>query len=141
VEIAYEREFQGNADFVTGAGAIVGDALVQHPKTPLHRFHRIEEVGLRISESRKTVPGQMWIKRTVLEMGGKDSIIVDEEATSRPPSKAWCNPPSVYRAECSPVRARSCRQKIYDNFVQKLVERTKQINVGKRGSQQLYGPV
>src|SRR5260221_2746069 len=82
VEIAYEAGIPKEAlNFVTGAGATVGDALVQHPKTRYIAFTGSKEVGLRISElAGKTVAGQMWIKRTVLEMGGKSSMIVGEEA-------------------------------------------------------------
>jgi len=54
---------------------------VQHPKTRYIGFTGSKEVGLRISElAGKAMPGQIWIKRTVLEMGGKDGIVVDEEA-------------------------------------------------------------
>src|SRR4029077_14735000 len=81
VEIAYEAGIPKDAlNFLTGPGAEVGDVLVKHPKTRYIAFTGSKEVGLRISElAGKTVPGQIWIKRTVLEMGGKDSIILDEE--------------------------------------------------------------
>src|ERR1700730_7032196 len=79
VEIAYEAGIPKEAlNFLTGPGAEVGDVLVKHAKTRYIAFTGSKEVGLRISElAGKTVPGQIWIKRTVLEMGGKDSIIVD----------------------------------------------------------------
>src|SRR5207245_2403581 len=68
-------------NFVTGPGGSIGDALIAHPKTRYIGFTGSKEVGLRISElAGKAAPGQIWIKRTVLEMGGKDSIIVDDEA-------------------------------------------------------------
>src|SRR5712672_4440520 len=60
VEIAYEAGIPKEAlNFITGAGATVGDALVQHPKTRYIAFTGSKEVGLRISElAGKTVPGQ-----------------------------------------------------------------------------------
>ena len=52
-----------------------------HPKTRFIAFTGSKEAGLRIAEqASKAQPGQVWIKRTVLEMGGKDAIIVDDEA-------------------------------------------------------------
>src|SRR5215468_4072069 len=82
VDILYEAGIPKQAlNFITGAGSVVGDVLVQHPKTRYIGFTGSKEVGLRISElAGKAVPGQVWIKRTILEMGGKDSIVVDEEA-------------------------------------------------------------
>jgi 1-pyrroline-5-carboxylate dehydrogenase len=145
VEIAYEAGIPKEAlNFVTGPGATVGDALVQHPKTRYIAFTGSKEVGLRISElAGKTVPGQMWIKRTVLEMGGKDSIIVDEEADIEAAVEGVVQSAFGYQGQkCSACSRAIVSQKIYDNFVQKLVERTKKINVGPSEDPNNYmGPV
>jgi 1-pyrroline-5-carboxylate dehydrogenase len=145
VEIAYEAGIPKEAlNFVTGTGATVGDALVQHPKTRYIAFTGSKEVGLRISElAGKTVPGQMWIKRTVLEMGGKDSIIVDEEADVEAAVEGVVQSAFGYQGQkCSACSRAIVSQKIYDNFVQKLVERTKKISVGPSEDPNNYmGPV
>ena len=66
---------------LTGSGAAVGDVLVQHPKTRYISFTGSRDVGLRINElAAKTQPGQIWIKRVIAEMGGKDAIVVDADA-------------------------------------------------------------
>ncbi len=71
----------GVLNFVTGGGSTVGNALVESPKTRLIAFTGSREVGVEISEKAgKVVPGQIWIKRAILEMGGKDFIFVDETA-------------------------------------------------------------
>src|SRR5579871_5714502 len=63
---------------LTGSGSAVGDVLVQHPKTRFVSFTGSRDVGLRINElAAKAQPGQIWIKRVIAEMGGKDAIIVD----------------------------------------------------------------
>src|SRR6202140_773334 len=82
VEILYEAGIPKEAlNFLTGPGEIVGDALVKHPKTRFIAFTGSKEVGLLISEAAgKKGPGQIWIKRAVLEMGGKDATIGGEEA-------------------------------------------------------------
>jgi 1-pyrroline-5-carboxylate dehydrogenase len=71
----------GVVNFVSGSGAVVGDYLVQHPKTRFISFTGSKEVGLRIVEQAAiTRKGQQWIKRVVAEMGGKDAIVVDGES-------------------------------------------------------------
>src|SRR5262249_40656362 len=72
-----ERSFT----LLTGSGAAVGDTLVQHPKTRFVAFTGSRDVGLHINElAAKTGPGQIWIKRVVAEMGGKDAIVVDSNS-------------------------------------------------------------
>src|SRR5262245_12942982 len=67
----------GVFNFVTGSGGVVGDTLVRHPKTRFISFTGSKEVGLGINRLAADVqPGQVWIKRVVAEMGGKDAIIV-----------------------------------------------------------------
>src|SRR6185437_14167133 len=70
----------GVVNFCPGAGATFGNAIVEHPKTRFIAFTGSKEVGLDIhARAAKTQPGQIWIKRTILEMGGKDSIIVESD--------------------------------------------------------------
>ncbi len=65
---------------LTGSGAAIGDTLVSHPKTRFVSFTGSREVGLHINElAAKTPKGQIWIKRVIAEMGGKDAIIVDSD--------------------------------------------------------------
>src|SRR6185312_9719854 len=65
--------------FLPGSGSAVGDVLVEHPKTRFVSFTGSRDVGLRINElAARPQKGQIWIKRIVAEMGGKDAIIVDE---------------------------------------------------------------
>src|SRR4029453_12261100 len=71
----------GVVNFMTGSGAEVGDVVVDHPKTRYIAFTGSKEVGLRINErAAKVHDGQLWIKRVVAEMGGKDAIIVADDA-------------------------------------------------------------
>ena len=81
VEVLLEAGFpESSFTLLTGSGAEVGDTLVEHPKTRFISFTGSRDVGLRINElAAKTQPGQLWIKRVIAEMGGKDAIIVDAE--------------------------------------------------------------
>ncbi len=70
----------GVVNFMTGSGAEVGDVVVDHARTRYVAFTGSKEVGLRINErAAKTQDKQLWIKRVVAEMGGKDAIIVDAD--------------------------------------------------------------
>src|SRR5688572_30742507 len=71
----------GVFNFVTGSGGTVGDSLVRHPRTRFVSFTGSREVGVGINRLAAEVqPGQVWLKRVIAEMGGKDAIIVDDEA-------------------------------------------------------------
>ena len=66
---------------VPGRGAAIGDALVDHADVQVIAFTGSREVGLRILErSSRLAPGQTHVKRVISEMGGKNAIIVDEDA-------------------------------------------------------------
>jgi len=71
----------GVLNFLTGPGSLAGAYLVEHPQTRFIAFTGSMEVGLGIFEkAAKVPPGQVWLKRTILEMGGKDAVVVDETA-------------------------------------------------------------
>jgi len=71
---------KGALAYIPGSGGAIGDLLVQHPKTRIVAFTGSKEIGCRISElAGKVVPGQRWIKRSILEMGGKDTMIIDAD--------------------------------------------------------------
>ena len=133
VEILYEAGVPRDAlSFVTGFGEIAGDALVRNPKTRYIAFTGSKEVGLLISENAaKKGPGQIWIKRAVLEMGGKDATIVDEEADVDAAVEGVAMAAFGYQGQkCSACSRAIVSEKIYDSFVQKLVERAKKFTVG-----------
>ncbi len=67
----------GVVNFCPGRGSEIGDYLVSHPKVRFICFTGSKEVGLNINKLASLVaPDQIWIKRTILEMGGKDAIVV-----------------------------------------------------------------
>jgi 1-pyrroline-5-carboxylate dehydrogenase len=145
VDILFEAGIPKDAvQFLTGPGSEIGDVLVQHPKTRYIGFTGSKEVGLRISEfAGKRAPGQLWIKRTVLEMGGKDAIVVDEEADIDAAVEGTAQAAFGYQGQkCSACSRAIVSEKIYDTFLQKLVERTKKITVGPSDDPNNYmGPV
>jgi 1-pyrroline-5-carboxylate dehydrogenase len=145
VDILFEAGIPREAvQFVTGSGAAVGDTIVQHPQTRYVAFTGSKEVGLRICElAAKPSPGQIWIKRTVLEMGGKDGMIVDEEADIDAAVEGTVQAAFGYQGQkCSACSRVIVSEKVYDSFLNKLVERTKKIQVGPSDDPANYmGPV
>jgi 1-pyrroline-5-carboxylate dehydrogenase len=135
---------EGVVNFCPGAGASFGDAVVAHPKTRYIAFTGSREVGLHINQVAATqAPGQVWIKRTILEMGGKDAIIVDADADIASAVEGVAQAAFGYQGQkCSACSRAIVSEKIYDTFVQKLVERTKKISVGPSDDPSNYmGPV
>jgi 1-pyrroline-5-carboxylate dehydrogenase len=133
VEILYQAGIPKDAlNFVTGSGSSIGDVLVQHPQTRFVAFTGSKEVGLHISElAGKAAPGQMWIKRAILEMGGKDAIIVDEEADLESAVEGVTVSAFGYQGQkCSACSRVIVAEKIYDIFIERLVARAKKITVG-----------
>jgi 1-pyrroline-5-carboxylate dehydrogenase len=145
VEILYEAGVPKEAlQFVTGEGEVAGDALVKHPKTRFIAFTGSKDVGLLISEAAgKRQPGQLWIKRAVLEMGGKDATVVDEEADMDAAVEGVAQAAFGYQGQkCSACSRAIVSEKVYDTFVQKLVERAKKVTVGPAEDPANYmGPV
>src|ERR1700682_4529045 len=71
----------GVVNFLTGSGATIGDALIEHPQVRYIAFTGSRDVGLRINQlAAKPYKGQRWLKRTIRQMGCKDAVVVDETA-------------------------------------------------------------
>jgi len=71
----------GVLNIVTGSGTDVGDPLVLHPRVRMIAFTGSKDVGLHIyQQAARVSTGQIWLKRAICEMGGKNAVIVDEEA-------------------------------------------------------------
>src|ERR1700691_1582558 len=133
IDILYEAGVPREVvSFFTGPGGTAGEALVTHPKTRFIAFTGSKEAGLRISEqASKAQPGQKWIKRTVLEMGGKDAIVVDEEADVDAAVEGVALSAFGFQGQkCSACSRAIVAEKIYEEFLTKLVKRVKKMKVG-----------
>ncbi len=122
----------GVVNFCPGAGASFGNAVVAHPKTRFIAFTGSRDVGLDI-HMRAATPqkGQIWIKRTILEMGGKDAIIVDSEADVDAAVEGVAVSAFGFQGQkCSACSRAIVDEKIYDAFVEKLRARVAKIAVG-----------
>jgi 1-pyrroline-5-carboxylate dehydrogenase len=122
----------GVLNFVTGGGATAGNALVENPKTRMVAFTGSREVGVQISEKAGRVPkGQIWIKRAVLEMGGKDFILVDETADLEAAADGVVAAAFGFQGQkCSACSRLIVHEKVHGELVSKIVEKTKRLKVG-----------
>ena len=122
----------GVVNYLPGPGSSVGDALVDHPKTRFIAFTGSKEVGLRIFErAAKLQPGQKWLKRTILEMGGKDTIVVDETADLDAAAEGIVVSAFGFQGQkCSACSRVVAVEAIYDQLLGKVVERARRLTVG-----------
>src|SRR5713226_6619616 len=123
---------EGVVNFCPGAGASFGNAVVAHPKTRFIAFTGSREVGLDINKSAATHgPGQVWIKRTILEMGGKDAIVVDADADIDSAVEGVAVSAFGFQGQkCSACSRAIIDERIYDKFLEKLKARVEKITVG-----------
>ncbi|MBN2980863.1 MULTISPECIES: L-glutamate gamma-semialdehyde dehydrogenase [Cohnella] len=133
----------GVINYVPGSGAEVGDYLTTHPKTRFVSFTGSKEVGLRISRlAAETAEGQIWIKRLVAEMGGKDGIVVDETADLDKAAQAIVASAFGFQGQkCSAGSRAFIVEPVYDEVVEKVVALTKRLDVGLPERNFPNGPV
>jgi 1-pyrroline-5-carboxylate dehydrogenase len=123
----------GVLNFVPGGGGTVGDALVRHPKVRFVSFTGSKAVGIGINKLAAEVqPGQIWLKRVVAEMGGKDAIIVDEEADLDSAALGVAQAAFGFQGQkCSACSRAIVSEKVYDAFLAKLKPHVEKITVGE----------
>ena len=134
----------GVFNFLVGPGGKIGDALIDHPKTRFVAFTGSMEVGLRIHErAAKTQPGQIWVKRTVLEMGGKDAVVVDESADLDAAARGIVSSAFGFQGQkCSAGSRAIIHERVYDQILPKILTEADKITVGDPTDPSTYmGPV
>jgi 1-pyrroline-5-carboxylate dehydrogenase len=134
---------EGVVNFCPGSGAAFGNAIVEHPKTRFVAFTGSKAVGLEIHErAAKAMPGQIWIKRTILEMGGKDSIVVCADAELDTAVDGVVASAFGFSGQkCSACSRAIVEASIYDLFVERVRERVAKLTVGDPAENKNMGPV
>ncbi|HEY0264316.1 MAG TPA: L-glutamate gamma-semialdehyde dehydrogenase [Granulicella sp.] len=133
----------GVVNLCPGEGPGFGSALVAHPQTRFIAFTGSKKVGLEIHESAaKTQPGQIFIKRTILEMGGKDAIIVASDADLDVALDGVVASAFGFNGQkCSACSRAIVDASIYDAFCERLQARVEAIKVGDPAENYYVGPV
>ncbi|MFT8320446.1 MAG: L-glutamate gamma-semialdehyde dehydrogenase [Bacillus sp. (in: firmicutes)] len=133
----------GVINFVPGDGIDVGEYLVEHPKTRFISFTGSRAVGCRIYERASVVQsGQIWLKRVIAEMGGKDGIVVDETADIDAAAQAIVASAFGFQGQkCSAGSRAIIVDAVYDQVVEKVAALTKKLRVGLPEENVPVGPV
>lgn len=133
----------GVLNFLPGSGGEVGDTLVAHPKTRFISFTGSMEVGIHINElAAKVQPGQIWLKRVVAEMGGKDCIVVDSETDIDTAVNGVVASAFGYQGQkCSACSRAIVDKSIYNEFVKKVKLEVEKFQVGPAEENFKMGPV
>jgi 1-pyrroline-5-carboxylate dehydrogenase len=134
----------GVVNYVSGPGGTVGEALVDHPRTRFVAFTGSMDVGLRINERAAVLrPGQVWIKRIQLEMGGKNAVVVDETADIDAAAEAIVASAVGFQGQkCSAGSRAIVVDEVADAVVERVVERAGRLITGDpTGSDVIVGPL
>ena len=123
----------GVLNFLPGPGGAIGDTIIQHPKTRFIAFTGSMEVGLRINRlTAELSEGQIWIKRTILEMGGKDFMFIDSDADLDFAAEQITIAVYGFQGQkCSACSRTIIHKDVYDELAAKLVERAEKLTLGK----------
>jgi 1-pyrroline-5-carboxylate dehydrogenase len=133
----------GVVNFCPGSGATFGQGVVEHPRTRFIAFTGSRDVGLGINvRAAQSHPGQIWIKRTILEMGGKNGIIVADDADLDAAAAGVAASAFGFQGQkCSACSRAIVDAKVYDAFLEKLAQRVEGIQIGDPATNAPMGPV
>ncbi|WP_209123825.1 L-glutamate gamma-semialdehyde dehydrogenase [Alkalihalobacillus sp. BA299] len=135
---------KGVVNFIPGSGAEVGDYLVDHPKTSLITFTGSRDVGVRLYERAAVVhPSQNHLKRVIVEMGGKDTVVVDKEADLELAAQSIVVSAFGFSGQkCSAGSRAVVHEDVYDEVLERVVALTNELTVGEPSTREMYmGPV
>ncbi|HEX9246174.1 MAG TPA: L-glutamate gamma-semialdehyde dehydrogenase [bacterium] len=133
----------GVLNVIAGPGGAVGEALVAHPQVRMIAFTGSRDVGTHLFElAAHTPPGQIWLKRIIAEMGGKNAVIVDDEAALDEAVAGVVASGYGYQGQkCSAGSRVVVTPKVYGEVVEMIAERVRQLEVGPAPENFPAGPV
>ncbi len=130
--------------FLPGRGEVVGQALVDDPRVDLIAFTGSRPVGLEINRrAAETKPGQDHVKRVIAEMGGKNAIIIDDDADLDEAVVGVLQSAFGYAGQkCSACSRLIVHEAVYDAFLSRLADAAKAVPVGPADDPEtIVGPV
>ena len=135
---------RGVVNFVPGPGETIGRHLVEHGDVNLVAFTGSHEVGTGVIRAGAYVrPGQGFIKKMIVEMGGKNPIIVDDDADLDGAVQAIIESGFAFAGQkCSSCSRVIVLQGIYDALLSRLCEATESVPIGPaEAPATMVGPV
>lgn len=133
----------GVVNFVPGDPSEIGDYLVDHHQTHFVTFTGSKATGTRIYNRAAVVQeGQDFLKRTIAEMGGKDTIIVDDNADVELAADSIVSSAFGFSGQkCSACSRAVIHEDLYDQVLERAIELTKELSVGNPYEDTYMGPV
>ena len=133
----------GVLNLIAGPGGTIGEGLVTHPKVRMIAFTGSREVGTQLfALAARTPPGQIWLKRIIAEMGGKNAVIVDDEAALDEAVAGVVASGYGYQGQkCSAGSRLVVTPKVYGEVVEQVAERVRRLEVGPAAQNFPAGPV
>lgn len=134
---------RGVVNFVPGDPKEIGDYLVDHPQTHFVTFTGSRATGTRIYErAAKVQEGQTFLKRTIAEMGGKDTIIVDKDADIELAADSIVASAFGFSGQkCSACSRAVVHEDVYDKVLERSIELAKELSVGDPLDDTYMGPM
>jgi RHH-type proline utilization regulon transcriptional repressor/proline dehydrogenase/delta 1-pyrroline-5-carboxylate dehydrogenase len=122
----------GVFNYTPGSGAVMGDYLIDHPDVALIAFTGSMEVGLRIIErAARTPEGQRSVKKVIAEMGGKNAVIVDDDADLDEAVPHIIDSAFAYQGQkCSACSRVIVLDTVYDRFIERLLAAARSVRIG-----------
>jgi RHH-type proline utilization regulon transcriptional repressor/proline dehydrogenase/delta 1-pyrroline-5-carboxylate dehydrogenase len=130
--------------FLPGRGNVIGDYLVEHPEIALIAFTGSMEVGQRIVNRASVVQaGQAHNKKVIAELGGKNAIIIDDDADlDEAVGQVLYSAFGFQGQKCSACSRVIVLEAIYDRFIERLIEGARSIGIGPAENPAYFmGPV
>lgn len=122
----------GAINCLPGSGAETGAALVEHPEVAVIAFTGSREVGLWIWETAaRTGPEQAQLKKVVCEMGGKNAVIVDDDADLDEAVPGIVASAFGYQGQkCSALSRLIVLPRVRERLVRRVIEATESLRMG-----------
>lgn len=115
-----------------GSGSEIGSALVEHPDVAIIAFTGSREVGLKIWETAgRTPPGQSQLKKVLCEMGGKNAVIVDDDADLDEAVPGIVASAFGYQGQkCSALSRLIVLPQVRERLIRRVIEATESLRMG-----------
>jgi RHH-type proline utilization regulon transcriptional repressor/proline dehydrogenase/delta 1-pyrroline-5-carboxylate dehydrogenase len=122
----------GVFNFIPGSGAVIGDFLIDHPLVSLIAFTGSMEVGLRIIQRAGHTPeNQPSVKKVIAEMGGKNAIIIDDDADLDEAVPSVIDSAFAYQGQkCSACSRVIVLDTVFERFIERLINAARSVKIG-----------
>ncbi|HEV8062685.1 MAG TPA: aldehyde dehydrogenase family protein, partial [Gemmataceae bacterium] len=121
----------GVVQFLPGIGEEIGPTLTNHPDVAIVAFTGSRPVGLAINhQASETPPAQDHVRRVIAEMGGKNAIIVDDDADLDEAVLGVVHSAFGYQGQkCSACSRAVVLESVYDRFLARAIETTRSLRI------------